>query len=278
MAQQIPEELIEAGRGYETLFVPALFEPWTTHLVEAAAIGPGMQVLDVACGTGVLARRVLAETGPSGGVTGLDPAPGMLAVAEEIEPTVDWRLCGAESMDLNDEAFDAVVSQFGLMFVEDRQKAADEMRRVLKAGGSLAVAVWDSVGQNPAYADLIDLLEQEVSAAAADALRLPFCLGEPDDVTAIFAQSGFTDLGVDTRVEQARFPSTRHMVEAELRGWLPLFGIHLEESAIADVLAASDRRLRRYKADSGEAVFPTSAHIVTARRPRQRQAPAGISG
>lgn len=278
MAQQVPEELIEAGRGYETLFVPALFEPWTTHLVEAAGIRPGMQVLDVACGTGVLARRALAETGPSGGVTGLDPAPGMLAVAEEIEPAIDWHLCGAESMDLNDEAFDTVVSQFGLMFVEDRRKAADEMLRVLRAGGNLAVAVWDSVGQNPAYADLIDLLDREVSAAAADALRLPFCLGEPDEVTAILGQSGFSDIGVDTRVGQARFPSIRHMVEAELRGWLPLFDIHLEETVIADVLEASGEWLRRYEAASGEAVFPTSAHIITARRPRQCQAPAGSSG
>ena len=102
MNQEVSEELLEAGRGYEGLFVPALFEPWTKHLIEGAEIRESSQVLDVACGTGVLARSALARAGASGQVVGADPAPGMLAVAQEIEPAIDWVLCGAEALDVDD--------------------------------------------------------------------------------------------------------------------------------------------------------------------------------
>ena len=88
MGQDSSEDVIEAGRGYERLFVPALFEAWTKHLVDGAEVQEGSHVLDVACGTGVLARAALARIGGSGRVVGADPAPGMLAAANEKEPSL----------------------------------------------------------------------------------------------------------------------------------------------------------------------------------------------
>jgi len=266
MDQNIPQELVEAAHGYENLFVPSLFEPWTGHLVEGANVREGSQVLDIACGTGVLARLALSRTGPGGRVVGVDPAPGMLAVANEIEPDIDWKLCAAEALDLDNESFDCVLSQFGMMFFQDRLKSADEMFRVLKPGGSLAIAVWNSVEQNPAYADIIAVLQEQIGTAAADALRLPFNLGNPDEVTGVLEKSGFADIKVDTKAESARFPRSRHMVEAELRGWLPLFDIFLNDAQINDILIESDKTLSKYANSSGEAIFPTSAHIITARK------------
>ena len=266
MDQNTPKELVDAGRGYENLFVPALFAQWTKHLIEAAGIREGSRVLDIACGTGVLARHALSKTGTSGRVIGVDPAPGMLAAAKEIEPDIDWILCGAESLELDDETVDSIISQFGMMFFQDRQKSSKEMFRVLKPGGSLAIAVWNSVEQNPAYADIISVLQEHVGTAAADALRLPYSLGNADEVTAVLDDSGFSGISVETKVEPARFPSSRHMVEAELRGWLPLFNIFLDETKIKDVLIESDRTLSKYAESSGEAVFPTSAHVITARK------------
>lgn len=266
MDQNVPQELIDAARGYESLFVPALFEQWTQHLIEGAGIREGSQVLDIACGTGVLARNALSRAGPAGHVAGVDPAPGMLAAAKEIEPGIDWVLCGAEALNFADETFDCVISQFGMMFFQDRQKSADEMIRVLKPGGTMAIAVWNSLEQNPAYADIVSVLQEQVGTDAADALRLPYSLGNAGEVTAVLDASGFNDINVETKTEPARFPSSRHMVEAELRGWLPLFDIFLSEDKINDVLVASDRTLARYSQPSGEAVFPTSAHVITARK------------
>lgn len=258
--------MVDAGRGYESLFVPSLFEQWTKYLVEGAKVQEGSHVVDIACGTGVLARSALAQAGPGGRVAGVDLAPGMLAAANEIEKGIDWILCSAEALELDDETFDCVVSQFGMMFFPDRQKSTDEMFRVLKPGGSLAVAVWNSVERNPAYADIIAVLQEHVSAAAADALRLPFSLGDAAETTAVLQKSGFDSIRVDSITESAQFPSSRHMVEAELRGWLPLFDIHLDEAKINEVLVASDRRLARYSGPSGKAIFPTSAHVITARK------------
>jgi ubiquinone/menaquinone biosynthesis C-methylase UbiE len=257
---------LEAGRGYEALFVPAVFSPWTRHLVEGASVAQGSHTLDIACGSGVLARHVLSKTGGSGRVVGIDPAPGMIAAARELESNIEWVLGSAEELEFDDSTFDSIVSQFGMMFFTDRNAATNEMFRVLNPGGRLAVAVWNSLENNPAYGDIIAVLDEEVSSAAGDALRLPYSLGDPDEVAGVFDRAGFSDISVETKTEQATFPSSRTMVEAELRGWLPLFDIHLSEDKIADVLVKSDGKLSRYASETGEAVFPTSAHIVTARK------------
>jgi ubiquinone/menaquinone biosynthesis C-methylase UbiE len=98
-------------------------------------------VLDVACGTGVVAREAARRVGPAGAVAGLDRNEGMLAVARRMAPGIAWRHGLAEALPFPDGAFDAVICQFGLMFFEDRGKALGEMWRALRPGGRLAVAV-----------------------------------------------------------------------------------------------------------------------------------------
>ena len=266
-ADAVAPELVEAARGYEALFVPALFGEWSGPLIEAAGIGPGDAVLDVACGTGVVARAVAEVVGSRGSVVGADPAPGMLAVAREQAPDIDWRLCGAESLLAEDGRFDAVLCQFGMMFFADRMAAMAEMARVLRPGGGLALSVWDRVAANPAYAEEMAFLEAEIGAAAADAVRIPFGLGDPEAVLEPIRAAGFSDISLETRAGQGRFPSAQVMLEAELRGWLPLFGIQLSEARIKSLLAQAEEVQAEYVIASGEVVFPTSAHIVTAKKP-----------
>jgi len=268
MDSTVSQEELEAGRGYEKLFVPALFESWTKHLINGAGVENGSHVLDTACGSGVLTRHTLSRSGQSGRIVGVDSAPGMIAAAKEVEPRIEWVLGSAEALEFDDGMFDCVVSQFGMMFFQDRRKAASEMFSVMKRGGRLAIAVWNSIENNPAYGDIIAVLDEQVNTAAGDVLRLPYSLGDPDEVISVLAQGGFTDIKFETRTEQAKFPSSRTMVEAELRGWLPLFDINLSEEMIADVLVKSDGKLSKYAAQSGEAIFPTSAHIVTAHKLR----------
>ena len=109
-----------------------------------------------------------------------------------------------------------------------------------------------------------NISQEQVGTAAAGALRLPYCLGNTEEVTTLLDNSGFSGINFETKVEPARFPSSRHMVEAELRGWLPLFDIFLSETEINDFLIESDRTLSKYAESSGEAVFPASAHVITA--------------
>lgn len=267
MTTEATKEELQAGRQYEALFVPALFAPWTGHVVRKAAVSNGSHVLDIACGTGVLARAALEHSGKSGRVVGLDPAPGMIAAANEVEPGIQWISGFAEDLPFDDDLFDCVVSQFGMMFFQDRTKATREMHRVTKPGGRLAIAVWHSIDQNTAYKDIVAILDEQVSSDAANAVKVPFGLGQPEDVVKLLSEAGFESVSFETFSEQARFPSTRTMVEVELRGWLPLFNIHLSEDKITDVLVKSDARLSKYATLSGEAVFPTSAYIMTASKP-----------
>ena len=88
---------IDAAKAYEALSVPALFGQWATKVADAAQIQSGHRVLDAACGTGVLSRKVASRTGPTGYVAGVDPDPGMLAVGKELNPAVDWKQGVAEA-------------------------------------------------------------------------------------------------------------------------------------------------------------------------------------
>jgi ubiquinone/menaquinone biosynthesis C-methylase UbiE len=146
-----------AAEVYEAFFVPALFRQWAPKMAQAAGLAAGQRVLDVACGTGVLAREAVKHVGPSGAVTGLDRNEGMLAVARREAPDVEWQLGRAEALPFDAATFDAVVSQFGLMFFEDQTAALEEMWRVLRPGGRLAVTVWDTLDRSPGYAAMTAL-------------------------------------------------------------------------------------------------------------------------
>ncbi|MBS1134827.1 MAG: methyltransferase type 11 [Burkholderiaceae bacterium] len=264
MSDPVLQSQIEAARAYEAMFVPGLFGEWAPRLAAATGIHPGQRVLDVACGTGVLARAVQSLSGPTGYVAGLDPNPGMLVVARDLADTVDWRLGVAESIPFPENTFDAVVSQFGLMFFDDRRQALREMLRVLTADGRLGVAVWDAVAAMPAYADETALLERLAGNQAANAIRAPFVLGDRQQLSELFGQAGAASVAVATHEGVARFPSIRTMIEADLRGWLPVMGVKLTEEQIGSILREAEHVFSRYCGADGGVQFATRAHFVTA--------------
>jgi SAM-dependent methyltransferase len=259
------KEQIAAAEVYESLFVPAEFQEWAPRLVAAARIGPGQKVLDVACGTGVLAREVARRVGPSGFVAGADANPGMLAVAARKSPEIDWRHAGAEALPFDDNFFDAVVCQFGLMFF-NQQVALREMMRVLAPGGHLTASVWDTLEHTPAYAALVALLDRKVGPRAASALRAPFALGDRNELAALFARADMPDVDIVTQRGTARFPNVRSMVEADVRGWLPAAGIMLSESEIGEIVEEAETALGAFVTADGAVAFDSPAHIVTARK------------
>jgi SAM-dependent methyltransferase len=166
-----------------------------------------------------------------------------------------------------DDSFDAVVSQFGLMFFEDRPKALREMMRVLAPGGRLVVAVWDSLENSEAYADEVALLDRIGGKRAGDALRAPFVMGDVEELRSLFESSGVSSVEITTHHGTGRFPNVRTMVEADLRGWLPVMGVHLGEAQIARILDEADEALRRFVTSDGTVVFDSPAHIVRGVKP-----------
>jgi ubiquinone/menaquinone biosynthesis C-methylase UbiE len=263
MGIEAPQVEIDAAEAYQALHVPALFRQWASAVAEAARVKSGDRVLDVACGTGVLATEARARVGERGRVSGLDAGAGMLVVAERLAPSIDWRLGTADALPYDADSFDAVVSQFGLMFFPDRPAALREMVRVLAPDGRVAVAVWESLDRSEAYPLAVDLLERRAGREAADALRAPFVLGDASALAAMLEQAGFESVAVATQHGTARFPSVRTMVEADLRGWLPVMGVHLPDDLIESILTEAEQVLGRYVTARGTVEFDAPAHIAT---------------
>lgn len=267
MSECATDDQIAAAMAYEGLHVPALFREWAPRVLDAARVERGESVVDVACGTGVLAREASVRVGRTGSVVGVDRDPGMLSVAAQIAPHVEWRLGTAERLPCETDSFDAVVSQFGLMFFVDPGASVSEMLRVAKAGGRLAVAVWEALERSEAYPLEVELLERRAGSHAADALRAPFAMGDPEALRILFEDAGATSVAVTTVTGTARFPSVRVMVEADLRGWLPVMGVELDEGLIEAILDEAEDVLAEHTTPDGQAVFAAPAHVVTAEVP-----------
>ncbi len=247
---------------YEQFFVPALFRDWAAPLCAAADVKAGDNLLDVACGTGVVAREGLSHVGPDGSVTGLDRNAGMLVVAGSLAPEIDWREGLAEDIPFEDGSFDALTCQFGLMFFEDREKAVSEMWRVLRPGGRMAVAVWDTLPHTPGYDAMAGLLAELFGRGIAAALEAPYNLGDPAALLGIFEAAGIADAVIRTRPGLARFPSIEDWVYTDIKGWT--LSEAIDEAQFQALLAAAKGTLARFTDDAGRVEFCAPAHIVTA--------------
>ena len=253
-----------AADVYQEFFVPALFAPWAGPVADAAGLCAGQSVLDVACGTGVLAREARQRVGVGGEVVGLDCNDGMLAVAERHAGDIRWQQGLAESLPFEDASFDAVISQFGLMFFEDREAALKEMWRVLKPGGRMAVAVWDRLENAPGYAHMTALLSRLFGNTVADALRAPYVLGDPERVKRLFANAGIGDVKIATRNGDATFPSIESWVHTDVKGWT--LADLIDDAQYRTLLETAERELAPFTNHEGIVRFSHPAHIVMAQK------------
>lgn len=248
---------------YDELFVPALFAQWGPRIAQAARIAPNHHVLDVACGTGVLACAAAEIVGPQGIVVGLDASEEMLAVARRKGARVEWRHGRAEALPFPDASFDACASQFGLMFFEDRAAALREMMRVLRPGGRLAVAVCDSLDHSPGYAALADLLQRLFGEPVANAFRAPFVLGNRERLLALCSEAGIAGADIERLQGTVRFASIDSLVSTE-RACVWTLGGLLDDAQFARLKQAAEVELRPFVAATGRVEFAMPALVVTA--------------
>ena len=186
-----------AAENYERHFVPKIATPVSVALLETAALQPGDRVLDVACGTGLIARLAAEGVGPSGTVTGLDLSPDMIDVARAVSPsTIEWHVGDATSLPFADDAYDAVLCQMGLMFMQDRHAAVAEMRRVTAADGRVVVNTPGVIP--PLFALMEQALVDHISADLGGFVHAVFSMHDPEDVASLLRDVGLIDITAAT--------------------------------------------------------------------------------
>lgn len=259
-----------SAEAYERYLVPRMFAPWADALVERTAIQPGDRVLDVGCGTGVVARRAASAVIPDGEVVGLDPNEGMLAVARSAssgaDKAIEWQRGEAADLPFPDGTFDVVVSQQVLQFVPDPAAAFQEMRRVLDSDGRLGLAVWRPIDFNRTYATVADALERHVSDEAAAMMRSPFPSWDVSEIRALAREAGFSEVTVVIGIGPMRYPSAAELLRREaasspLAGPLGALNPDVRDALVEDVGEA----LGEYTDDEG-IVIPMETYLLTANR------------
>ena len=246
---------------YDAFFVPALFGEWPERVLQAADVRAGHAVLDVACGTGVLARAALNRVGTAGSVTAIDINDGMLGVARQQSTVINWHSGDAGELPFGDSSFDRVVSQFGLMFFPDRPRALHEMRRVTRDGGRVAVAVWGTLAATPGYAAMAALLNDLFGADVASSIEAPYSLGDSEALTSLFADAGIRDVRIDTIVGRAQFASLEAWLHTDIRGWT--LASVIDDADYARLAAAAPDALSTFVRPDGSVTFDAPAHIAS---------------
>jgi ubiquinone/menaquinone biosynthesis C-methylase UbiE len=187
---------------YERVLVGPLFRPFAEQLVGAVAPRRGDSVLDVACGTGIVARVARENLGSEARIVGVDVAPAMLAVARTVDPTIDWREGNATSLPLGEtEGFSVVTCHQGLQFMPDKPAALREMRRALAPGGRVAISNWSSLSGLPEMVALNTVAERHVGPIADP--RHSF--GDIGALKNLVIAAGFTGVNVETFRHDVQF-------------------------------------------------------------------------
>ena len=271
MTAQSDPAPVSPAESYEQDLVPALFLPWAADLIRRTVPRPGERVLDVACGTGAVARQVAPLVGPDGTVTGLDLSPAMLAVARGLPVgdgvRIDWRAGSAQDLPFADGSFDLVLCQQGVQFFPNRNQAIREMRRVLVAGGRIGISASAGLDQQPVYAAINRTMERHTGLPA---LAQPFSLGRAADLEALLAGAGFRDVVTETMTRPVHFASAARFIRASVLGSAAAVTAlaALEPAARAALITAvevdSVGLLGEYITDDG-LTFPVATNVATAR-------------
>jgi ubiquinone/menaquinone biosynthesis C-methylase UbiE len=255
-----------ASAAYERVMVPAVFGPWAKDLLDTVPLAPGMRVLDVACGTGVVARFAAPQIGPTGRVVGLDTNEAMLAVARaQPQPTganIEWRQGDATKLPFPDAEFDTVLCQHGLQYVPDRPAALREMKRLLVSSGRLGLSVFS---QSIGYKIFEHTAAQFVGEKAAAIMREPFALNDLDELSGLLRMVELSVLDLHTKTLPARFASATDFIEYQLGGRLANAVSTLTDETRTALVAALRKAFEPYVGPDGLA-FPMEANVVLARK------------
>ncbi len=256
----------EVAEMYEAAFVPTLFAGLAPHLVDAGGVTAGSRVLDVACGTGIVARVAAGRVAQPGRVVGLDLNEAMLSVARRVRPDLEWHQGDAVALPFPDGAFDVALCQSGLMFVPDPVAALREMARVITADGTVAVQVWSALERQVGVRPLADAVARYAGPDAVDLIGTYFRLGDPDAFARLCDAAGLRVTGVRTMPVTLRSPSIDDYVTTEVES-TPLIS-RISGETYRRIRADARIGLAPFCDETGALAMPLEVYLVTARHRR----------
>ncbi len=272
MTQSQPTPTSNPAQTYEDYFVAHQGRPWTEELLERATPQPGERVLDVACGTGIVARMVAQGANGRAQVAGLDLSPAMLEVARSVSARegleIAWYEGSASALPFPDGSFDLVLVQQGLQFFPDKAAALGEMYRVLAPGGRAATSTWTEITNNSFFEAFAEVIQKHLGTSA---MHTPFSLGDQTTLRSFFVEAGFDAIEIERVGRTARYPSPDTFVALGIAGAsaaVPALQTmsEAERAALTEAVRTDmEDPLRKYT-DGDELVFPMEAHIVLARK------------
>jgi ubiquinone/menaquinone biosynthesis C-methylase UbiE len=253
---------------YERYLVPAITSVWANDLLDRVAPRRGESLLDIACGTGVVAR-LAALRGHAGRLVGIDLNTAMLAVARTKLATIEWVEGSALDLPFEANSFDVVLCQLGLQFFPDRSLALREMVRVLKPGGRAGLSVYSAIEQTPAAHAFVQALEKYLGSESSRTKRSEHLSCAAQEVGTWAKQAGFDVVDVVTVAKQITFPSMLDYVRFQLTA-TPMAALLKEKGAaeryhlIQSIAAEAVSRLVPSMLTGGRMTFPQESFVVTA--------------
>jgi SAM-dependent methyltransferase len=254
--------------AYDRYLGPALFVPYAEDKVRRVAALQYRDVLELACGTGILTRLLCAALRPGTRFVATDLSPDMLDFARRkdgMRAVSDWRQADMCALPFDGGGFDVVVCQFGFMFPPDKARAFAEARRALRPGGTLLFNVWDALDANPFGRVADEVIARFFPSDPPLFYQIPFGLYDTARLTDLVRAAGFTDVLVDAVLREAVSPSARDFALGLVTGNPVLTAIRERGTVPVDQVVDAVERAVRDAFGDRPARSPMRAYVVTAR-------------
>jgi ubiquinone/menaquinone biosynthesis C-methylase UbiE len=205
--------------NYDRYLGPVLFEPYAVDICDR--ISDAKNILEIACGTGRVTRHLLSKLSVDGKLVATDLNADMIAVAKTKinDDRVEWKVANAQQLPFEDNSFDYIICQFGVMFFPDKASAMAEAYRVLQPGGKYIFNVWDALKHNPRSAIIKDIMEDVMGDDAPDFLKKgPYSYHDKEEITSLLKLTGFKKIKADVVCKTAYFEFSDDLVNGFVKG------------------------------------------------------------
>jgi ubiquinone/menaquinone biosynthesis C-methylase UbiE len=223
---------------YDETLGPCYFEPYAIETARRVAACKPQKVLEIACGTGRVTNH-LQKNLPNAEILATDISADMMAVAEEKlsgAKNISWMVADALDLPFEDEEFDAVVCQFGLMFFADRKKGMTEARRVLKDGGTFIMTVWDKLSKSPIAASGRQIMIDFFEGNPPQGLKTAYSMADKNELEELLVEAGFKNIQIESVNKRCETDSAEKLAFAMVDGSIVLNFIREKDAEAVPVL------------------------------------------